>query len=193
VAEPRPSLTFAYGGSINSPSDLEQILFFARAVRGHGHRLIAFTPQHELLAARAAETQTTIDVHAPIPSDALMTRFRNEADCLLLPQSMADEDRPWVATAFPTKWADYATLGVPVLVWAPPASSSARFVGEHPGCAELVTSAAAEDLDRAIARLESSSDHRRALAGTLLAVGRSAFSPHAAWQRFRTAIGGDHA
>jgi hypothetical protein len=188
VSETRPSMTFAYGGSINSAGDLELVLGAARAVSARGHRLIAFTPQHALLAARAADTRTTIEAHAPIHSDALMARFRNEADCLLLPQSMAEEDRLMVATAFPTKWADYSTLGLPLLAWAPPGSSSARFIGEHPGCAELVTGPSAADLEPAIARLESSAAHRRALAETLLRVSRTEFSPHAAWQRFHNAI-----
>jgi hypothetical protein len=101
---------------------------------------------------------------------------------------MVEADRPWVATAFPSKWADYSTLGLPVMVWAPQGSSSARFVSEHPGCAELVTSSDLSAVESAIARLEGSADYRRSLAETLLALSRDAFGPGAAFDRFRSVL-----
>jgi hypothetical protein len=181
-------LTFAYGGSLNSASDIGQLLAFARAAAARGHRVIAFSPQHALLRERASHGAVPIETFAPVHSDELMARLGSEADCLFLPQSMTEADRPWVATAFPTKWADYSTLGLPVIVWAPAESSSARFVHEHPGCAELVTSSDPADLARAIAALEGGPDRRARLATALLDAGRAAFSPDAAWQRFRATV-----
>jgi len=188
VSRASATLTFAYGGSINSATDMEQIVAFARVVTARGHRLVAFSPQHAQLAARAAAAGATIETHAPVHSDELVARLRADADCLLLPQSMVEADRSWVATAFPSKWADYSTLGLPVLVWAPEGASSARFVTEHPGCAELVTSADPTAVEVAIARLEGSADYRRSLAETLLALSRDTFDPHAAFDRFRSAL-----
>jgi hypothetical protein len=182
------SLVFAYGGSINSASDMDQIVTFARAVNARGHRLMAFTPQHEQLTARAASAGVAIDTHAPVHSDELTARFRAEADCLLLPQSLADGDRALVATAFPTKWSDYSMLGLPVLVWAPPGSSSERFVNEHPGCAELVVTRRPRISNARSSRIERSPEHRQLLAETLMNVGRRAFSPQAAWAKFSQAI-----
>jgi hypothetical protein len=188
VGRASATLTFAYGGSINSATDMQQIVAFARVVTARRHRLIAFSPQHVQLAARAADAGVAIETHAPIHSDDLMVRLRADADCLLLPQSMVEADRPWVATAFPSKWADYSTLGLPVMVWAPQGSSSARFVSEHPGCAELVTSSDLSAVESAIARLEGSADYRRSLAETLLALSRDAFGPGAAFDRFRSVL-----
>ena len=181
-------LTFAYGGSINGRSDMEQIVAFGKAAAAGGHRLIAYTPQHAELAALAAAHGADIDARVPIHSDLLLSRFRDEADCLFLPQSMRPQDHWLVATAFPTKWADYATVGLPVLVWAPAHSSSARFVGAHPGSAELVTTTEIGHIDAAIAGLASSPARRRQLAQTLLAAGRESFSPEAAWRTFRMAL-----
>ncbi len=181
-------LTFAYGGSINSGSDMQHIIAFARAAGARGHRLIAYTPQHAELAALAAGEGAVIDARPPIHSDLLLTRLRDEADCLFLPQSMTPQDRMLVATAFPTKWADYSTVGLPVLVWAPAHSSSARFVGTHPGCAELVVSEQLADVDAAIARLEASPARRQQLAQALLNVGLASFSPEAAWQQLRMTL-----
>jgi hypothetical protein len=182
------ALTFAYGGSLNSAEEIDQMVAFARLAVSRGHRLVAFTPQHALVSQRAAAAGVAVEARPPVPSETLKQHFRNDADCLLLPQSLDPEQRPWVATAFPSKWADYATLGLPVLVWAPPESSSARFVAEHPGCAELVTSADPAAVTEAMARLERSEAYRQGLADTLLRVGAEAFSPRAAWQRFRDAI-----
>ncbi|HEX8028521.1 MAG TPA: glycosyltransferase, partial [Vicinamibacterales bacterium] len=71
-------LTFAYGGSINSATDLNQIIVFARAANARGHRLLAFTPQHALLAERARAASAAIETHAPIHSDELAARLRAE-------------------------------------------------------------------------------------------------------------------
>lgn len=193
VGRASAALTFAYGGSINSATDMDQLVAFARVVSARGHRLIAFSPQHAQLAARAAAAGVAIETHAPVHSDELMVRLRADADCMVLPQSMVEADRPWVATAFPSKWADYSTLGLPVVVWAPPASSSARFVSEHPGCAELVTRVDPSAVDFAIARLEASADYRRSLAETLLALSRDVFAPQAAFERFRSVLMAAHA
>lgn len=181
AAAPESGLTFGYGGSINSPSDMDQIVRFARSAEARGHRLIAYTPQHGLLAERASAQGVACDARPPVHSDELIARLRNEADCLLLPQSLVAGDLPLVSTAFPTKWSDYSTLGLPILVWAPPGSSSARFAGDHPGCVELVTSDNATDLDCALARLESDPAYRRVLGDNLQRAGRAVFSPQAGW------------
>jgi hypothetical protein len=101
---------------------------------------------------------------------------------------MIAADLSSVATAFPTKWADYSTLGLPLMVWAPPGSSSARFISEHPGCAELVTDADSSALEPALARLEESGDYRRSLAETLLVTSREVFAPQAAFERFSAVL-----
>lgn len=180
-------LVFAYGGSLNSSAEIDQVIAFAEHATARGHRLIAFTPQHALVAERAAARGVVVEARAPIPSDELKTYLRSSADCLLLPQSLESDQQPLVSTAFPSKWADYATLGLPVLVWATAESSSARFVNEHPGCAELVTATDPAALDAALKRMESVA-HRRSLAETLGRVGADAFSPRAAWARFSSAI-----
>ncbi len=188
ILEDRQSLTFAYGGSLNSPSDLEHLVTFARVAAVNGHTLVAYTPQHAALAARAAAAGVTLDARAPIHSDLLVPRLRAEADCLLLPQSMAPQDRMLVATAFPTKWADYSTVGLPLLAWAPPHSSSARFVAAHPGCAELVITTDPAELAAAIQRIQESSAHRQRLAESLLRAGASWFAPEAGWRQLRDAL-----
>lgn len=191
---PGQTMTFAYGGSLNSAADIQQLVRLAQVITSRQHVLVAYTPQHGLLADAAARAGVRIDARPPIHSDLLLERFRQEADCLVLPQSMAPEDRAWVAAAFPTKWADYSTVGLPVLVWAPPGSSSDRFLAAHPGCAALVTGTDAAELEGAIAALEADADYRRRLADTLLRAARTVFSPQAAWQHFcRTLTGSQEA
>jgi glycosyltransferase involved in cell wall biosynthesis len=190
VGRDATSLVFGYGGSINSASDMDQLIAFGRAVTARGHRLVVFSPQHHQIAARASLAAVSLDTRAPIHSEELSAYFRAEADCLVLPQSLAAADATLVATAFPSKWSDYSMAGLPVIVWAPPGSSSERFVREHPGCAELVTTTDPADLERAISTIERSPEHRRRLAETLVTVGRDAFSPHDAWAKFSATLCG---
>jgi hypothetical protein len=187
VTRPGRELVFGYGGSINSQPQLEQILEFARLAGQSGHRLIAYTPQHETLRAVAAAVPS-FELRAPVPSTALGGVLREAVDCLFLPQPLDDSERVAAATAFPSKWADYSSFGLPLLVWAPPWSASARFVQKHPRAAELVTTAHPEEVVQAIERLAQSTGHRVELAEGLLAEGRTVFSPDAAWRTFRDAL-----
>lgn len=181
------SLAFAYGGSVNDEAQLNQVLTFARVAGSAGHRLIVYTPQHAVLTERVRNIPS-LDLRAPVPVAELPQRLRDEADCLFLPQSMEASDRALVATAFPTKWADYSNIGLPMIVWAPPWSSSARFVADNPGCAELVTTSDEADLASAMARMAASPADRIAAAGRLLTAGAAAFSPERAWQTLWSAL-----
>lgn len=189
VSRPNGPLVFAYGGSVNTPGQLEQLVTFARVAGTAGHRLRVYTPQHELFRHVARETPS-LDLRAPLPSAELIARLRDEADCLLLPQPLDEAERVLASTAFPTKWADYSCIGLPLVVWAPPWSSSARFVARHEGCAELVTTASDADLAACIARVAGSWSYRAQLAERLLAAGRDAFAPEAAWRTLRHALTG---
>ena len=186
VGRASASLTFAYGGSINTPAQVDRIVTFARLAGARGHRLVVYTPQYDAVRGAAGHLPS-LEVREPVHSADLRVRLRAEADCLLLPQSMDERERVLVATAFPTKWADYATIGLPLVAWAPSWSSSARFIQEHPGCAELINTSNPADVEAAFARL-SSSEHRMNLARNLIAAGRAAFSPHAGWQTFRDVV-----
>jgi hypothetical protein len=187
VTRPGRELVFGYGGSINSQPQLDQILEFARIAGQSGHRLIAYTPQHETLRAIAA-TVPSFELRAPVASAELGQVLREVVDCLFLPQPLDDSERVAAATAFPSKWADYSSFGLPLLVWAPPWSASAQFVHKHPRAAELVTTAHAEDVARAIERLAQSTGRRVELAEGLIAEGRTVFSPDAAWATFSAAL-----
>ena len=184
------SLTFGYGGSVLGEKHVQQVMAFARAAGARGHRLLLFTPQFEQFKALVGAESQFLDVRAPISSAELIVRLRAEADCLLLAQPFGADNQELDALAFPTKWADYSAIGLPVLAWVPPMSSSARFVEEHPGCAELVTIDEAEAIGAAISRLGASADHRRGLAETLIRDGRGSFSPEAAWQTFSQSLTG---
>jgi hypothetical protein len=181
------ALTFAYGGSINDDAQLGQIMTFARVAGAAGHRLIVYTPQHAVLRERVRDV-AAMDLRAPVAVDDLPKLLREEADCLFLPQSMDERHRSLVSTAFPTKWADYSNIGLPLIVWAPPWSCSTRFIADHPGCAELITTHSEADLSRAIAKMAESPEYRIAAAQRLLAAGAVTFSPERAWQTFHATL-----
>jgi hypothetical protein len=187
VSRHHDSLTFAYGGSINDRAQFEQIATFARVAGAAGHRTIVYTPQHEVFRDRVRDLQA-IELRAPVPAAELPERLRHDADCLFLPQALDAADRALASTAFPTKWADYSNIGLPLIVWAPPWSSSARFIAEHPGCAELIVTESEADLAGAVARVAQSPAYRAAAAERLLAAGAVAFSPERAWHTFSSAL-----
>jgi hypothetical protein len=181
------SLTFGYGGSINTPSQLAQIAQFGRIAGESGHRLVVYTPQHAAIQAAVAAVPA-IELKPSVPSVELGRRFRETVDCLFLPQQFDEADRLAMSTLFASKWTDYSVVGLPVLVWAPAWSSSARFVERYPGAAELITTSDPADVTAALDRLSQSPDYRIRLAEGVLAAGTAAFSVDAAWSVFTQAL-----
>jgi hypothetical protein len=189
VAQPTSSLVFAYGGSINTAEQFDQMLVFARVAGAAGHRLLVYTPQESALRDRAAGVRS-LDLRPAIPPAELKERLCAEADCLLLPQAFDESERAIASMSFPSKWVDYSAIGLPVLVWAPAWSVSADFAARQPGCAEVVTSPDEEQLAAALARLAASPGLRVQLAERILATGHQVFAPETGWHALWTAVSG---
>jgi hypothetical protein len=181
------SLTFAYAGSIHGDSTFSQIISFARIVGELGHRLLIFTPQYIDLAARANAASVLLDARAPLPVEELFDRLRKEADCLVVVQSH-DAERAEISTLFPTKFADYSAMGLPIFVWAPVYSALVDFIKEYADCAEVVTDANIDAVKLGIMRVAASPERRRQLAENAMQIGKNCFSPEMAWALFKAAL-----
>jgi len=86
------------------------------------------------------------------------------ADVLFLPCGFDSDSRPLALTSFPSKFADYAAAGRPILVFAPGYSEIASYAREH-GCAAVVTEESEEALRSAVHRIledEAYAEHLRA-------------------------------
>lgn len=186
----RDRLVFAYAGSCYGEPSIRQLVQFARAAGARGHRLLVYSPQFELLRARARGI-TALEAKPPLsPSATLIGRLREEADCLLVTGSFDPADARAVSLLFPSKMTDYTAMGLPLLAWAPAGASVVQFVRAHPGVAELVTDPDPSALLPAIARLSESPELRHRGAQSMLDAGRSTFSQDAAWQDFKAHLPG---
>jgi hypothetical protein len=187
TSQAKTSLTFAYAGSIHEDSVFKQIILFATIATQLGHRVLVYTPQYNELAARASSTSVVVKTCAPLPPEELFLRLRQEADCLMVVQSH-DAELPQIATLFPTKFADYSVLGLPIIVWAPAHSALVQFVAEYADCVELVTDANCEGIERGIMRLAGSPERRVQLAKNAMEMGKNYFSPVIAWTALKAAL-----
>lgn len=179
----RPSLTFAFAGSVYGEAAVRQIVAFAATAADRGHRLIVFSPQYAELLKSAAIAKG-LDSRSPIASAELAACLRREADCLLVIGSFDPAHRDQVSTLFPSKVADYSAVGLPILAWAPDYASIADFSRKHAGCMELVTDPDPTALAPAMERLASSPELRTEYAKEMLRLGMEMFSPDSAWQKF---------
>lgn len=177
------SLTFAYAGSIQGESGIQQILAFARVASSQGHQLIVYSAQHDAVR-RSAVSMPGLEVRAPMPSRDLIRELWREADCLLVTASFDSSNADVVTTQFPSKVADYSSVGLPLLAWAPAYASLAGFVQAHDNSALLVTDPDPNALEPAITELAASPALRARLARSIIEVGRRAFSPESARGEF---------
>lgn len=177
----RPSLTFAYAGSIHGEDNFRQLEDFARLTDQLGHKLIVFSPQVEPLGRRIGTGCPGVVLRAPVPASDLIHELRDAADCLLITGSFGTDHAEVVRTLFPSKFADYSAMGLPVLVWAPPYASISRFIRENPGSAELVQGRGLDGVREAMGRLASQPALRQQLATAVIAAGRRYFTSEAAW------------
>jgi len=113
------------------------------------------------------------------PSD-LIERLRSEFDVLFVPMSFEVAGHAVnMRLGFPSKIADYAATGVPMLICGPEYCSAVRWARSNQPIAEVVVSETADDLAQAVSRLRSLS-HREFLARRGLEVGERLFSQAAA-------------
>lgn len=175
-------LTIAFAGTVNSTAYLRSLGTLGRCLEGIGGRLLLFGPLAEADAVRAGLDRRNIEVRGMVSSDELIRRVRAEVDALFIPMSFAPEERECSALSFPSKLADYTAAGLPLLIFGPPYCSAARWAGENPGVAEVVTQESPGALGAALERL-SRPGLRAALGEAALRLGNGFFS-HAAAERF---------
>ena len=90
--------------------------------------------------------------------------------------------------SFPSKIADYAAAGLPLIVVAPEYSSIVQWGRKHQPIGEIVVSEDAASLMEVIDRLASSQQQRLRLATRALEVHQRFFSPENLWRTFCAAL-----
>lgn len=113
--------TIAFAGFVHD-HHIPQFALLARALQTVGGRLLLLTDR----TARIREhigALNNVDYHEPFAQNARAVQFlRERASALFVPWSFGAEleRRYWDKTNFPSKLMEYAQLGLPILVLAPP-------------------------------------------------------------------------
>lgn len=167
-AEHKNSLRFIYAGTLTGATD-DSFNLFLELIKGD--KLLAYGISDwelQLFVLATPEEVTNAGWHhARIKfrgwaSQSELAKALSEADLFFLPFSFREEARFATEQAFPSKTADYLKAGKPILIFAPPYSSLAKYAREL-GFAEIVDRPDQEALAAAVGRIWNSSERRREL------------------------------
>ena len=182
-APPAPSehraTVFAYAGSVYAPGLSNALRDLAVALDGIDARLEIYAGLAPDSVTRMGLDRANVVIRPFLPSNHLIETLRREADVMFLPMSFAPADQPNARICFPTKFTDYTSTGLPMLVYGPPDCSAVRWTEERPGLAETVSRREDGSLPAAVKRLVADGDHRARLGTAALESGARYFS-HAA-------------
>ncbi len=129
------TLTVSFAGTINSKGYAKALIFMANALRVIGGRLKLYGPL-TLDQARSMDLMLeNVDIMGAFDSKDLIDELRATADVLFVPMSFQREDRDNMMMGFPSKLADYTSLGIPLLIYGPRYCSAVRWATENPGVA----------------------------------------------------------
>lgn len=171
LQHPLSQLTVACGGSIRADALREMSL----ALEPLGGRLLMFGPFPAEEAERWGLNRANIEFRGMISSAEMIQAFRDEADCIFIPMSFAEEYRANMEISFPSKLTDSTISGVPLLIYGPPYCSVVRWARANPGVALVVDSCGPEFLRAALQKIIGSAALRRELGQSAITVGRKFF------------------
>jgi len=185
--------TVAYAGSFPHPDYENAILKMAAVMQQRGGRVVVSgnLPPGCLAPERIADLPILLE--PPLPSfDDLKRKLRESVDLLLVPLPFDPSVNVFVRTSFPSKLADYTSIGLPMLFFGPPESSMMDWAEHNSGAALQVTTNSAEAIDEAITVFVKDGGLRVQLAERALAVGEAYFSYSKARQVFEEALTAGH-
>jgi glycosyltransferase involved in cell wall biosynthesis len=166
--------TIAFAGTINSQGYIDALKTLQNALQPVNGRLLIFGPLTEDAAQQIGLNDACTKVCGLLSSEQLLARLREEANALFVPMSFAACDRDNMTLAFPSKLADYTTMGVPLLIYGPSYCSAVRWARDNAGVAEVVDTESG--LRDAVTSLATHPEHRIALGTRALEAGREYFS-----------------
>ena len=154
LAEKKEILSIAFAGTINSAGDINMLKSLAICLKSCNGRLLLFGPLDKQNAIELGLNDSNIEVRGMIASNDLIKLLRDEVDALYVPLSFEAQGSTVALLSFPSKLADYTSIGLPLLVHGPDNCSAVRWVRENGDIAAYVTSPDPSDLMYAINRLQ---------------------------------------
>jgi len=180
--------TVAFAGSINLVGYVKALVRLQRALESVDGRLLIFGPLTANEAQRVGLDSPRTIVRGMLNARDLMTQLREEAHGLFVPMSFEPADRANMELAFPSKLADYTSVGLPLLIYGPPYCSAAAWAHANACVGEVVTTDEGVDLSQALERLARDPLWRVELGRRALEVGRQYFAHEAVQQIFDRAV-----
>ena len=180
-------LTVAFAGTINSDGYAQLLRSVANGLASRRGRLLLFGPFSKNTLHTWGLDLDAVENRGLIDSDDIGYHLAREADVLLVPMSFAEYEKENMRLGFPSKIAEYAATGIPMLIFVPEYCSAVRWARENEPVAELVTEQNSESLNLALDRL-SSVQHREMLGRRACEVGREFFSHETAESIFFGAL-----
>jgi glycosyltransferase involved in cell wall biosynthesis len=182
-------LTVAFAGTINSDGYAELLRSVASCLATRQGRLLLFGPFSTTALNTWGLNLEAVENRGLIDSDEIASHLAREADVLLVPMSFAEYEKENMRLGFPSKIAEYAATGIPMLILGPEYCSAVRWAREMEPVAEVVSDQSVKSLGEALDRL-ASRQHREMLGRRALEIGQKLFSHGTAELIFFTALRG---
>ena len=178
--------TVLFLGTIYTAGAQRALVDLVAALRAIDGRLV-MVGKHNERSAAVCDHDTGRARHLGfLPYGDLAVLCREGVDAVFAPLSFEAADH-W-DLSFPSKIADYTTLGVPILIQGPPTCAAVDWAERNAGVADVVTERGSAAVERALRRLASDPDRCRALASTAATIGAEQFEPDAVSAIFSRAI-----
>lgn len=173
------SLRFAYAGSLHVPDYQAALTQLAEILVPLNCHVKVFTSLPDQHLQKMGLIHPGIQIHPFINPESFIDTIRQNADVLFSPVSfrVRDKDNDFETfLSFPSKLADYTSVGLPILIWGDPNSPAVRWAKRYPGVAYTVESKAIEKLKIEVKNLIQDFSLRQKLARKAIKIGHYTFS-----------------
>jgi glycosyltransferase involved in cell wall biosynthesis len=167
-------LVVAFGGTIGSSGGFRLLSLVARALQPSRGVLVIFGPVSPVHARASGLGEENVVFNGALPPDAFKQALREQADVLLATMNFDSDEVTNARISFPSKLADYTSVGLPILILGPKYCSGVRWAEDNAPVAEVVTRDELSDITAALEKL-SQRKHRLALANAALQKGDEFF------------------
>jgi hypothetical protein len=175
LQSPEPTeLVVAFGGTIGSIGGMRSLALVAQVLLPLKGVLKIFGPVDPAHARACGLNMANIVFMGSLNPEAFKQALRAETDVLLAPMNFAAEEATNARISFPSKLADYTSVGLPILILGPKYCSGVRWAEDNAPVAEVVTREEIPDIAAALQRL-SRREHRLTLAMAALQKGQEFF------------------
>lgn len=176
----------AHVGTINSPEIVSMLGLLADTLSEWGGRLLLFGPPgHHVARSTLLERENIVHRGFVQSSQELKEICRAEATFLYVPFPFTGQS---MSLSFPSKFIEYTSMALPIVVHAPLRCPLMEWVREHPASVAAVNSMEPQALRDALQRLTFDPEYVVALANAAAAAGASCFSQEAIFNVFLDAI-----